>query len=307
MKHCKCTTAILSLLLLAIAAPSFAQDSWLPSFREGTSVYLAPTLPDEEVTLFNAPGYTEELKSVGSVNDLQIYVVVTRNAGSKLSEENKGPALVRKLWESWNNNPSFNESRALVILMTAPKDGPLLTIGVRAGSYLNGIGINRDTMNDPTGPVFTAKNQYLSTSPARVPLSIAEQINTLVAAATEAKPEAKPVVEPEASPETNNTTAVQTMNIFAIIGFGALLLVGILFFAIFCGRNNRKSSSPRSEFENRLRTDKGSRSKTENTTSGSTNDVLTASAAAAGGFLLAEQLRKKPEEQRKSTDNTRCV
>jgi hypothetical protein len=122
--------------------------------------------------------------------------------------------------------------------MTAPRDGPLLTIGVRAGSYLNGLGINRNTMNDPEGPVFTARNQYLSTSPARVPLAIAEQINTLVTANTEVKP----VIEPVATPETNNTTAVGNMNIMAIVGFGALLLVAIQFLDLFSSRKNRKSS-----------------------------------------------------------------
>jgi len=247
MKHCKCTTVIISLLLLAIAAPSFAQDSWLPSFREGTSVYLAPTLAEEEVTLFNASGYAEELKDLGSVHDLQIYVVVTRNADSKLSEENKGPALVRRLWETWNNNASFSESRALVILMTAPKDGPLLTIGVRAGSYLNSLGINRNTMNDPTGPVFTAKNQYLNTSPARVPLAIAEQINALVTA--QAKPEHQ--TQPQIS-QSINKEGEQTMNLIAIIGICAFFALGLIFLAVSSSRNSRRSSSTRSEFENRL-------------------------------------------------------
>ena len=303
MKNCKFAPLIVALIMLASATPLFAQDSWLPAFKEGTSVYLAPTLSPEEIEVFKSSGYAEELKSLGSVNDLQIYVIVTRNAGNKLDEGNKGPALVRRLWENWNNNPSFSESRALVILMTAPKDGPLLTIGVRAGSYLNGLGINRNTMNDPEGPVFTARTQYLSTSPARVPLAIAEKINALVTADTEAKTEAKPEIESATTPETNNTTAVESMNIIAIIGLATLLLVGLIFLSFFSGRKSSKSSSSRSEFENRLRTDRNNKGKFADTDFDSADEAMTASAA-AGGILLAEQLRKKPEEPRKTTGNT---
>jgi uncharacterized membrane protein YgcG len=100
MKNCKSATAIVALLMLAITTPLLAQDSWLPPFKEGTRVYLSPTLSAEEVEVFSAPGYAEELQTLGNSNDLQVYVVVTRNTGNNIDEENKGPALVRKLWRA---------------------------------------------------------------------------------------------------------------------------------------------------------------------------------------------------------------
>lgn len=126
--------------------------------------------------------FLAELARSAAVNKLDVYVVLSlteADAGGDASQT--GPVLVRRLWDSWSVLPRFKKERALVILMTG--DGHSFnSVGVRAGDFLNRLGIVRKTMSDANGPVIPVLRAHLDREPSAVPVGIVDNINTIVAA-----------------------------------------------------------------------------------------------------------------------------
>jgi hypothetical protein len=169
---------------IALASPTLAADSWLPVFVPDQHTYVAPVINNGLRSDFISPSFKNEVAKAAKKQKLDVYVVVTRSESD--TGENliaSGPLLVRKLWQNWHSDSSgFASSRAVVILMTGGQDGKLVSVGVRAGETLNGVGINRATMNDQNGPVKPVLKDYLVQSPAVVPVEIVNNISDLVAA-----------------------------------------------------------------------------------------------------------------------------
>ena len=233
------------------AAQSLPATSWLPAHKAAETVYISPATDPVLAAPFESFAFKSELKKIESANNLTIYVVVTQTGSDILSEPAKGPALVRKLWDDWNTNAgsSFAEPRSLVILLTGPNNHSLKSVGVRAGSWLNGLGINRNTMSDDAGPVRTSLGE-LGSNPSQVAITIAQKVDALATAKSggTASTPAKSTDESAKNQADGSGLAIA----FALVG--AVVLVVIV---VAVRRSSSSGSSSGSVFEQELRRERG--------------------------------------------------
>lgn len=317
------TIPLLLVMFFALVGPALAQSSWLPSYNSSQRIYIAPGVDASVQQTYSSSTWLSDLNAVSRVHDLDVYVIITASGNDSGNDARQaGPVLVRKLWDHWTNNVGFNSDRALIILMTG--DGRALTsVGVRAGDFLNRLGIQRSTMNDQSGPVIPVLRAYLTSDPASIPARIVGNINTIVTSKT-----TPPATLSGGNQPTSGTTEGDNS-----MGFGTILLIasGIILVVgafIVATRPRRPDSTytstrptarttslrkPGSGFEGRL---SDSRRRNSGTAAGTGVDVdddtrrrndndgiNTATAAGAGvvaGVLIADAARREDEPRRDS-------
>ncbi|MBA3991874.1 MAG: hypothetical protein C0469_00005, partial [Cyanobacteria bacterium DS2.3.42] len=226
--------ALLMMLLVMCNAAS-ANSSWLPSFDPGRLVFTGPGVEVEIREVFNRSGFQADLFRSAAVNDLDVYVVLIKtpaDAGGDTSQT--GPVLVRRLWDRWSVLPRFKKERALVILMTG--DGHSFnSVGVRAGDFLNRLGIVRKTMSDANGPVIPVLRAHLDGEPSVVPVGIVDNINNIVAAkigwvapVSEGNIETPPVTPTVSAPTIKGKSMFENGWLIAmiIVGICAVIVLG---------------------------------------------------------------------------------
>lgn len=228
MRLTKNILSLLFLVFIAFSQTARALDNWPPSFSKDTIVYLGHALNSEETTYFQDAKFQAEIKRLASQEQLDIFVIVTRTDDNSLAANNTGPTLVRNLMESWGLQGTFPEARSLIILLTGPKEGPLVSSGVRAGSYLNDLGITRNVLNDPGGPVKGAIKDYLSSDPRKAVLNIIANINVLAD---------KHIHDMEAASaeETTEGTAQHQAGVKKEAEYGAAAIAAISLVILFTG------------------------------------------------------------------------
>lgn len=316
------TIPLLLVMFFALVGPALAQSSWLPSYNSSQRIYIAPGVDASVQQTYSSSTWLSDLNAVSRVHDLDVYVIITASGNDSGNDARQaGPVLVRKLWDHWTNNVGFNSDRALIILMTG--DGRALTsVGVRAGDFLNRLGIQRSTMNDQSGPVIPVLRAYLTSDPASIPARIVGNINTIVTSKT-----TPPATLSGGNQPTSGTTEGDTsmgIGTILLIG-GSLLLVALAF--VFATRPNRTSSTntstrpaprttslrkPGSGFEGRL---SDSRRRNSGTAAGDDDNlrrhdndgINTAAAAGAGvvaGVLLADATRRNDDEPRRDSSSS---
>lgn len=312
---------LLLIMLFALAGPAAAQSSWLPAFKSDQRVYIAPGVDSTLQQAFSRSSFTSEVERAAQVHNLNVYVIVTVS-GNDIGNDARmaGPVLSRKVWDSWTRTSGFNSDRALIIVMTG--DGRALSsVGVRAGGYLNGLGIVRDTMSSQNGPVIPVLRTYLSSDPSAVPARIVANINGIVSAKT-----APPATLSGGNTPDSGTTAEDNS-----MGLGTILIIiGVVAGGFFLLRwmtrprssttggygstptTPRSHTTPRSGagFESRM--DRARRDRrtgdaddgADNTTNRNDGNSGLGTAAAVGagvvgGVVLAETLRRNQEDDRR--------
>ena len=215
MKRLLNTIPLLFLMLVAFVGPAAAQSSWLPSYNAAQKVYIAPGVDASFEGTYATQAFRTDIERAARVHNLDVYVIITASGNDAGSDARQaGPVLVRNLWTRWTADVAFNSDRALIVLMTG--DGRTLTsVGVRAGGYLNGLGIMRATMNDANGPVIPVLRTYLASDPASVPVRIVNNINAIVTSK----------VTPPANPGSGNQPITGTNEGDNSMGIGTILLV----------------------------------------------------------------------------------
>jgi hypothetical protein len=173
--------------VIAIGLSSAAHaDTWLPKYNSSEHVRIAPDVDAATRANIESSSMASQVNTLSQQYGLDVYVIVT-TTGSEVSGPvgSSGSPLVRRVWDMWTNH-GLPSQRALVILMTGKPGSNLSSVGVRAGEWMNGMGINRDTMNADDGPVRPVARDYLGSSynPAAVPPAIVSNINAIIAART---------------------------------------------------------------------------------------------------------------------------
>jgi hypothetical protein len=244
---------------IAFASPTLAADSWLPVFVPDQHTYVAPVINNGLRSDFISPSFKNEVAKAAKKQKLDVYVVVTRSesdTGENLTAS--GPLLVRKLWQNWHSDSSgFASSRAVIILMTGGQDGKLVSVGVRAGETLNGVGINRATMNDPNGPVKPVLKEYLVQSPAVVPVKIVNNMSDLVAASSASvssdnRNNASVNGANESKEGSSTESSILPFVYFFLILGGAVIGIPALLYFLFKPRHSAEKTTGE-DFETRLR------------------------------------------------------
>ena len=318
MKRLLNAIPLLFVMIFALVAPAAAQPSFLPALDPGKQIYIAPGVDATLAQAFSSRDLVSNLQNAAAVHNLQVVVVVTASGDDAGTDARQaGPVLVRKLWDAWSRTSAFQPDRTLIILMTG--DGHTLTsVGVRAGPYLNGLGIQRNTMNDTTGPVIPVLRSYLASDPASVPGHIVVNINKIVTSK----------LAPPATSGSGTTEGDSSMGIGTILLIvGGIFAAAILFIVATRPRNPTSSShyhprarttdlrKPGSGFESRIRngrTDRAGRTGADTDVGGTDDDtrrrnddgVNTATAVGAGvvgGVLLGEALRRNDDDDRRSS------
>lgn len=210
-------------------------------------------------------------------------------------------------------------------------DGHTLTsVGVRAGGFLNSLGIKRNTMNDENGPVMPVLRSYLASDPASVPARIVNNINEIVTSK----------VTPPANLGGGNQPTTGTNEGDNSMGIGTILLIiagGVIGIALivrlmFPPRRPTSTYTPptrqtprptlrksASGFEGRLSDSRRNRAggtaagadgpdSDDDTRRRNDNDgINTAAAAGAGvvaGVLLSEAARRNNDEPRRDSGSS---
>lgn len=322
MKRLLNTIPLLFLMMFAFAAPAAAQSSWLPAYNASQKVYVAPGVDTSIARAYTDQAFSSDVAEAARVHNLDVFVVITASGDDAGNDARQaGPVLVRKLWDTWTNTPGFGSDRALIILMTG--DGHVLTsVGVRAGDFLNRLGLIRATMSDANGPVMPVLRSYLASDPASVPARIVNNINTIVTSK----------VSPTATsgggnqPTSGTTEGDNSMGIGTILLIiaGAAIFLALMARLIFPPRRPTSTYTPPARptvrrpgtgFEGRL-----SDSRRDRTTGAATgvdvdddtrrrNDdgINTATAAGAGvvaGVLLSEATRRNDDEPRRDSGSS---
>lgn len=332
MRKLLCALPALIVTLFVMCNAASANSSWLPSFDPGRFVFAGPGVEVEIREVFNRSDFQADLFRSAAVNDLDVYVVLTKtpaDAGGDTSQT--GPALVRRLWDSWSVLPRFKKERALVILMTG--DGHSFnSVGARAGDFLNRLGIVRKTMSDANGPVIPVLRAHLDREASVVPVGIVDNINNIVAAkigwvapVAEGDIKTPPVTPTVSAPTKKGKFMFENGWLIAmiIVGICAVIVLGR-------PRSSRRASGgqcqpgasdvPTSSFPERLSAsrrdrDNGSSDNHANNDQ-SISGVGTAAALGAGvigGAILAETMRnsgadetarRRRDEESRSSDST---
>ncbi len=302
------TTTLVAMSFFAFAAQASAQTSWLPAYDDSAShVYVAPDVDAAVAEKFLGKDVQEELVKAAALHNLDVYVVVTRSgldAGSDVKQ--RGPVQVRKLWSVWSGDSGFKTERALVILITG--DGTSFnSVGVRAGDYLNRLGIVRDTMSSPTGPVRPAAAAHIATEPEMLPAKIVANINKIVDSKLNGK---------RASTGSNKTSASSKKPSLETPVWNWLIILAIVVVALFALKNgviwlsssdhssydHQSDCESASGFQRRMDEWRRSQAATTNGNNGgnsSSEQLKAAQAAAAAGGLLSPRILQKEEERRK--------
>lgn len=332
MRKILCALPALLMTLLVMCNAASANSSWLPPFDPGRFVFAGPGVEVEMREVFNKSDFQAKLFRSAAVNDLDVYVVLTKtppDAGGDTSQT--GPVLVRRLWDSWSVLPRFKKERALVILLTG--DGHSFnSVGVRAGDFLNRLGIVRKTMSDENGPVIPVLRAHLDGEPSVVPVGIVDNINNIVAAkiswvAPVAGGDIKtlPVTPPVAAPTKKGKSMFENGWLITMI------IVGICAVIVFGRpRSSRRASGgqcqpgasdvPTSSFPERLSASRRDRdngmsdnhAKNDQSISG-VGSAAALGAGVIGGAILAETMRnsgadeaarRRRDEESRSSDST---
>ena len=325
MKRLLNTLPLFFLMFFALVGTAAAQTSWLPTYNAGQTVYIAPGVDASFEGTYATQAFKTEIGNAARVHNLDVYVIITasgEDAGSDARQA--GPVLVRNLWTRWTADVAFNSDRAVIILMTG--DGHTLTsVGVRAGGYLNNLGIKRATMNDPNGPVMPVLRSYLANDPASVPVRIVNNLNAIVT--SKISPTAT-VGGNQPSSGTNEGDNSMGIGTILLIIAGALIGSALLVRLMFPPRRPTSTYTPASRptlrksgsgFEGRLSdsrrnrtghtaagadmpdTDDGTRNRNDN------DGINTAAAAGAGvvaGVLLSETIRRNEDEPRRDSGSS---
>lgn len=321
MKRLLNAIPLLIVMIFALVGPAAAQSSWLPAYSPTQQIYVAPGVDSTLSQAFSSRAMVSNLQDAARVHNLHVIVVVTASGDDAGTDARQaGPVLVRKLWDTWSKTSGFPSDRSIIILMTG--DGSTLTsVGVRAGTYLNGLGIQRNTMNDTAGPVIPVLRSYLASDPASVPGHIVVNINKIVTSK----------LAPPANSGSGTTEGDSSMGIGTILLIvGGIFAAAILFIVATRPRNPTSSShyhprarttdlrKPGSGFESRIRngrTDRAGRTGADTDVGGADDDtrrrnddgVNTATAVGAGvvgGVLLGEALRRNDDDDRRSSSGS---
>lgn len=313
MKTITRTLPLLLLMIFGLAGHVSAQTSWLPSHSASQHVYVAPGVDNSLATQFNSADFSAQLTQVSSAQNLDVYVIVTATGSDVSNNGSPGPLLVRKVWDNWTSTSGFKRDRALVILLTG--DGrSLISVGARAGDALNRLGIVRDTMSSPTGPVRTTLSN-LASNPSVVPIRIVENVNAIIAAKLAAQ-------APSSSASGSSTTAKSGGSGFpwlVVILVGGGIVLAVVMISAARSSNNPPSSYNRTTttggFQQRMNDARRNRTGSSGTGSGTgtgagtgagtgddngnnaANTAAALGAGAVGGYILADQLRKKDERK----------
>jgi len=322
MKRLLHAIPLLFVMILALVGTAAAQPSWLPAYSPTQQIYVAPGVDPALAQSFSGRDFMSDIQRKAQVHNLHVIVVVTASGDDAGNDARQaGPALVRKLWDTWSKTSGFPVQRSIIILMTG--DGHAITsVGVRAGEYLNGLGIQRNTMNDRNGPVIPVLRSYLASDPASVPGRIVANINTIVTAK----------LTPPANTGSGTTEGDSSMSIGTILLIvGGILIALSLFIRATRPRNPTSSPhyhprarttdlrKPSSGFESRIRNgrsapagrsaDDEARRRNADDETRRRNDDTTNTAAAlgagvVGGMILNETLRRNDDERRNDSGST---
>jgi uncharacterized membrane protein YgcG len=328
MKRLLNTIPLFFLMFFALVGTAAAQTSWLPTYNAGQTVYIAPGVDASFESTYATQAFKTEIGNAARVHNLDVYVIITASSDDAGSDAHQaGPVLVRNLWTRWTADVAFNSERAVIVLMTG--DGHTLTsVGVRAGGYLNNLGIMRATMNDPNGPVMPVLRSYLASDPATVPVRIVNNLNAIVTSK----------VYPPANLGGGNQPTSGTTEGDNSMGIGTLLLIiagGAIFVAviarlIFPPRRPTSTYTPParptprptlrktgSGFEGRLSDSRRNRAggtaggvdapDTDDMRRRKDDGINTAAAAGAGvvaGVLLSEATRRNDDEPRRDSGSS---
>ena len=280
MKQRQLLQALVSIALACTMLLTTAQagsTTWLPAYSSGQHIYIAPDTDSTIRSSFEPNAMQSQISALAAEQDLDVYVVITSTASDyRGNPRGAGPALVRQLWSNWTS-AGFNSPRSLVILLTGQPGAPLSSTGVRAGEWLNNLGINRDTMNDEHGPVRPVLQSYLGSSyqPVEVTLAIVKNISELVAKLQPVKT-VQPVQPAQTdglstvpdsqsrpvAPSINDNLSTQqgiTMTLTIAIIAGALFIALLVSIAVI---GKRKPQTSANNFEDKLRQSSAKRNTT---------------------------------------------
>src|SRR4029453_1726087 len=172
----------LTLVFTSLFSASQAQaaDTWLPDFDASTHVYVDQKMQDR---VHLGSDFAALVAQKGSVNGLSIYVVFAEQ-GDELSSSSRNdwaPNMLHgRLWDRSRYQSGFSEDRILILLYVREKDSNAGSIAVRSGSYLHGLGLDRNHFSSGSGPVMPAAKQDMRTDPQRGVLTIIDNINAEV-------------------------------------------------------------------------------------------------------------------------------
>jgi hypothetical protein len=297
----------------AVQVQAQASESWLPSFDSSQHVYIAPAVQGSVRTDFAIGDFKSELADAARKQNLDVYVIVTRSEADAGAVNGSGPVLVRKLWDNWHSSSSFSSQRALVILITGGSDGKLVSVGVRAGETLNTLGIVRNTMSDPNGPVIPVLRSDLSSNPSAVPVKIVNNISAIIAAKTSSS---TAVTEGAgtATAISNSNEEESSMPIALILLVGGIVVAAIVILVIRANRKPAQSTSG-NVFEDRLRSSSRKPSgtgdsvndgsvKPSGSESSTARDATILGAGALGGYVLGSEVQRRRDEERRRDSGT---
>lgn len=324
MKRLLNAIPLLFVMIFALVGQAAAQPSFLPAFDPGKQIYVAPGVDSTLAQAFSSRDVVSNLQNAAAVHNLQVIVVVTASGDDAGTDARQaGPVLSRKLWDAWSRTSAFQPDRSVIVLMTG--DGHTLTsVGVRAGPYLNSLGIQRNTMSDANGPVMPVLRSYLASDPASVPARIVVNINKIVTSKT------TPPAPATGSGTTEGDSSMGTGTIILIVG--GLFALAVLFIVITrprrpsttssytpparTGTSLRKSGTG-SGFDGRLRDSRSSRTggaagadfggdddATRRRNDDSTNTAAAVGAGVVGGMILNETLRRNDDDDRRSSSGS---
>lgn len=323
MKRLLNTIPLLLLMFFALVGTAAAQTSWLPTYNAGQTVYIAPGVDASFEGTYATQAFKTEIGNAARVHNLDVYVIITASGDDAGSDARQaGPVLVRNLWTRWTADVAFKSDRAVIVLMTGDRH-TLTSVGVRAGGYLNNLGIMRATMNDPNGPVMPVLRSYLASDPASVPVRIVNNLNAIVTSKVYPPANSGGGNQPTSgTTEGDNSMGIGTT---LLIIAGGVIAVALLARLIFPPR--RPSSTympparpttrkPGSGFEGRLSDSRRNRTggtaggvdapdgDDDNRRRGDNDGINTAAAAGAGvvaGVLLSETIRRNDDEPRRDS------
>lgn len=298
----------------AVQVQAQASESWLPSFDSSQHVYIAPAVQGSVRTDFAIGDFKSELADAARKQNLDVYVIVTRSEADAGAVNGSGPVLVRKLWDNWHGSSSFSSQRALVILMTGGSDGKLVSVGVRAGETLNNLGIVRNTMSDPNGPVMPVLRSDLSGNPSAVPVKIVNNISAIIAAKSGNSTAVTGDGAGTAPAISNSSEEESSMPIALIFIVGGIVVAAIVILVMRANRKPAQSSSG-NVFEDRLRSSSRKPSgsgdsvsdgsvKPSGSESSTARDATILGAGALGGYVLGSEVQRRRDEERRRDSGT---
>lgn len=155
-------------LVLTTGQQAAAADTYLPGFQAGKVVQVDPRLANHPKAPVNVSGLEDEVKALGSVHGLAVYVVIAEKGTEAVPMKNGKPALpfaaakLRELEASWAGAPGFpHDNYLLIMIVRSDKDPTKYNVAASAGTKLQAVGLTGARFGQENGPLLKDFKTYM--------------------------------------------------------------------------------------------------------------------------------------------------